>query len=87
MFLVAVDFEGAFDRVNRSHLFRKLVRFGAGSACLIAIYNRTEYIIFGSNDEYATYFSEAGIKQGSPLSPYLFLFYVNDIFDFFLCTF
>ena len=25
----------------------------------------------------------AGIKQGLPLSPYIFLFYVDDLFDFF----
>ena len=90
LFLVAVDFEGAFDRVNRSNLFRKSVKFGAGNsyvACLMAIYSKTEYIIFGNNEVYATYRTEAGIKQGSPLSPYLFLFYINDKFDFFLGVF
>ena len=89
LFLIAVDFDGAFDRVNRTTLFRKLVRFGAGAtyvSCLMAIYKRTEYIIFG-NDEHATYLAAAGIKQGSPLSPMLFLFYVDDIFGFFLGAF
>ena len=89
LFLVAVDFDGAFDRVKRMHLFRKLVRFGAGAiyvSCLMAIYKRTDYVIFG-NDEYASYQVTAGIKQGSPLTPMLFLFYVYDIFSFFLGTF
>ena len=35
LFLVAVDFEGAFDCVNRSHLFKKLVKFGAGAAFIL----------------------------------------------------
>ena len=90
LFLIAVDFEGAFDKVNRTVLFKKLVRFGAGAlyiSCLKAIYCRTEYIIFGNKGSHATYLTEAGIKQGSPMSPYLFLFYVDDIFAFFLGTF
>ena len=89
LFLIAVDFEGAFDRISREQLFKKLITFGVGSAylsCLMAIYSRTEYIVFGL-DDHATYATMAGIKQGSPLSPWLFLFYVDDIFQFFAASF
>ena len=85
LFIICVDFEGAFDKISRNLLFRKLQRFGAGSIfifCLMTIYMFTDYIIFGNETNFAYHIS-AGIKQGLPLSPWLFLFYVNDIFDFF----
>ena len=46
------------------------------------MYLKTDNIIFQGEDQicYSLY---AGIKQGLPLSPVLFLFYVDDIFDFF----
>ena len=85
LFLIAIDFDGAFDRVSRSLLVRKLCKFGAGSiftACIASIYMSTDNIIF-RDSEFVTYKLFSGIKQGLPLSPLLFLFYINDIFDFF----
>ena len=83
--MIAIDFDGAFDRISRSILIRKLVLFGAGSlfvTCLASIYLHTDNIIFRHKD-YMVYTLSAGIKKGLPLSPYLFLFYVDDIFAFF----
>ena len=85
LFLIAIDFDGAFDRVSRSILVRKLCKFGAGvvfTTCIASIYMSTENVIFRDSD-YVTYRLFSGIKQGLPLSPMLFLFYINDIFDFF----
>ena len=85
LFLIAIDFDGAFDRVCRSMLTKKLCLFGAGiifTTCLASIYMSTDNIIYRgkSNVRFKLY---SGIKQGLPLSPLLFLFYINDIFDFF----
>ena len=85
LFIIAIDFDGAFDRISRSILIRKLVLFGAGTlfvTCLASIYMHTDNIIFRHKD-YMVYTLSAGIKQGLPLSPYIFLFYVDDLFDFF----
>ena len=85
LFVIAADFDGAFDRISRSLLIRKLVRYGAGSifiACIAAMYMSTDNVIF-RNKDYVTYKLFSGIKQGLPLSPILFIFYINDIFDFF----
>ncbi len=82
IFLIAVDFDGAFDRISRSLLIRKLISFGAGTifvACIASMYMCTDNIIF-RNKDYVTYMLYSGIKQGLPLSPILFIFYINDIF-------
>ena len=84
-FICTLDFDGAFDRVSRMLLLKKLALFGAGSLfllCIAAMYKRTESVII-QNDNHCVYELLSGIKQGLPLSPYLFLFYINDVFDFF----
>lgn len=84
LFITAIDFDGAFDRVKRSTLLRKLVVFGAGSvfvACLANIYSMSINTIY-SNGASVSYMLYAGIKQGLPLSPYLFLFYIDDVFAY-----
>ena len=53
LFLIAVDFDGAFDRISRSILIRKLILFGAGTtfvSCLASIYMHTENMIFRHKD-------------------------------------
>jgi hypothetical protein len=85
LFIISIDFDGAFDRVSRSVLIRKLCRFGAGTvfvSCIASMYLKTDNVIFQEND-FIMYTLCAGIKQGLPLSPLFFLFYVNDIFSFF----
>ena len=85
LFIICIDFEGAFDKVSRHILFKKLKLFGAGGIfilCLMSIYQITDCVIFQGETSFS-YHLLAGIKQGLPLSPWLFLFYVNDIFDYF----
>ena len=85
LFIISIDFDGAFDRVSRSVLIKKLCKFGAGTvlvSCIACMYLRTDNVIFQGDDS-ISYTLFAGIKQGLPLSPLLFLFYVDDIFSFF----
>ena len=85
LFIIAFDFDGAFDRVSRSVLIRKLIQFGAGVtfvSCVASMYMCTDNIIFRHND-YVTFMLYSGIKQGLPLSPVLFIFYINDMFETF----
>ena len=85
LFIISIDFDGAFDRVSRKILLQKLSRFGAGTVfilCIASMYLKTDNVIF-QDDDHICYSLYAGIKQGLPLSPLLFLFYVNDIFPYF----
>ena len=78
-FITAVDFDGAFDRVKRSTLLMKLVLAGASSVfvtCLANLYLVSGNTIY-SNSSSIIYMLHTGIKQGLPLSPYLFLFYID----------
>ena len=89
LYIIAADFDGAFDRISRAVLIRKLIRFGAGTVfvmCLASMYMSTDNVIFRGG-EHVMYTLFSGIKQGLPLSPYLFIFYINDIFDLFENTY
>ena len=81
LFITTVDFDGAFDRIKRSTLLRKLILFGASSAfviCLVNLYSVRGNIIYCDRAS-VVYMLYSGIKQGLTLSPYLFLFYIDDI--------
>ena len=65
LYIIAADFDGAFDRISRSVLIRKLILFGAGTifvSCLAPMYMSTENIIFRG----VVYKLFSGIKQGLP---------------------
>ena len=84
LFITAIDFDGAFDRVNRRTLLKKLLICGASALfvrCLANMYSLSGNIIY-SNGSSILYMLHSGIKQGLPLSPYLFLFYIDDIFEY-----
>ena len=89
LYIIAADFDGAFDRISRSVLIQKLIKFGAGTvfvSCIASMYMSTDNIIFRGG-EHVMYTLFSGIKQGLPLSPYLFIFYINDIFEVFEQTY
>ena len=46
------------------------------------MYQHTESVTI-QKDNHCVYQLLSGIKQGLPLSPFLFIFYINDIFDYF----
>ena len=75
--------------MNRNTLLKKLVAFGTGSIfviCLANLYTMSINTIY-SNGASVSYMLYSGIKQGLPLSPYLFLFYIDDVFKYFDTTF
>lgn len=90
LYIVFLDFSAAFDRVSRRILFKKLVKMGIGAtylSALIAIYSVTENLVFANNEASDKFITNAGIRQGLPSSPLLFIAYINDMITLFRSTF
>ena len=79
-----IDFKKAFDTINHEILLGKLKNFGVRSLPLKWIesylYNRRMYVDFnGTHSTSKTV--NIGIPQGTVLGPFLFILYINDIFN------
>ena len=77
-----IDFRKAFDKIERNILWCKLVNYGISSKMLSIL--KAMYVNVRLCVKYRASCSDffecnAGVKQGEPLSPLLFLFFINDI--------
>ena len=77
-----VDFEKAFDRVNRDLLIQKLRNIGLGNkmcANIKNIYSNCQCMVNVNSFLTDSFSSKTGVRQGDTLSPTLFNLYINDL--------
>ena len=81
-YAVFVDFEKAFDRINRNALWNKLQSLNVSSKMsktLRAIYTSVRSCVKTQNGITATFNCPKGVRQGCCISPILFSFFLNDL--------
>ena len=81
-FAACIDFSKAYDRINRTLLWHKLLLMGVSNKMLTALKSLYENVkcTVRINGRQNDWFSVAtGLKQGCILSPLLFNGYINDL--------
>ena len=79
-----VDFQKAFDLVNRPLMFCKLMELGINGIVLELIksmYRGTENVIHINELYTPPFMSELGVRQGNNLSPKIFTCYINGLLE------
>ena len=82
MYCVFIDYEKAFDKIDRSFLWQKLLKEQVSGKFVNAL--RSIYTVVKSCVRYRSntsrfFNSYNGLKQGVPSSPLLFMLFINDI--------
>ena len=80
--ILAIDFEKAFDRLNRAYLYAVMGRLGFPSAFVKTISSLHEGAVskVALNGRHTGDIAlQSGVKQGCPLLPYLFILYVEPL--------
>ena len=85
LFIVQVDFEKAFDRVDRATLWKRLAERGVSGLMLAALrkaYERVEMRVKVDGVLGEAFSSRQGVKQGCPLSTELFGLFIEAFADY-----
>ena len=84
LYVAFVDFQKAFDSVDRSKLYIKLKRYNFGGKLLEsikAIYKSVKMSVKCNSKLTESFSNSIGLRQGCNLSPILFSLYINDLHD------
>ena len=79
-----VDFKKAFDLVYRNGIWQKLLNYNASTKIvkmLQAIYEKVQPCVRTEGNLSDSFESYSGVKQGEPLSPFLFILFINDMYE------
>lgn len=82
--IVSLDFKAAFDSLDHSFLFRVLESFNLGDNFLSwirTLYRSTESCILNRGFSTGWFSFQRGIRQGCPISPFLFVLAVERLAD------
>ena len=81
LFCAFIDYKKAFDLVDRSFLWTKLLASnikGKVFDVIQALYNNTKSCVRVGNSDSSFFHCKVGVRQGENLSPLLFSIYLND---------
>ena len=81
VFCAFIDYQKAFDSVDRSLLWQKLLSYNINGKLLTVIrqmYNRAKSSIKKDNMISEYFLCNIGVRQGDTLSPLLFALFIND---------
>lgn len=82
LYSIFIDYEKAYDTVNRHFLWQKLLNENVSSKmikALKAMYSSVRSVIKYNNNVSNCIKSHLGVKQGDPCSSLLFMMFINDI--------